>query len=163
MLEALVPNPISVVAGQQFEILRTTGVLSGSMIFNPVVVGPNLFLDDFYNYAAGTVTLRVLQIPSTVVIGADFNGSGFVDGADLAILQMNMGITMGAFPFQGDADGDGDVDGDDFLKWQRQVGRAPTPGSASSSHLSANVPEPAALPLLVLGLLSLAATRRWAR
>ena len=77
------------------------------------------------------------------LIGADFNGDGVVDLADLAILEANIGITMGATPLQGDADRDGDVDGDDFLIWQRTIGPVPAGGFGSNAAL-ANVPEPAA-------------------
>ncbi|MBX3426671.1 MAG: hypothetical protein KF688_13410 [Pirellulales bacterium] len=73
--------------------------------------------------------------------GADFNGSGAVDGTDLGIWKSNFGAAPSAAQAQGDATGDGRVDGADFLAWQRQFG----PGGAI-----ATVPEPAAASLLSL-------------
>ncbi len=71
---------------------------------------------------------------------ADFNQSGTVDSADLAIWQAAYGVNAG-----GDTNSDGDTDGDDFLLWQRQVGTFPL--SASQA-----VPEPTTGLLLMIGI-----------
>jgi hypothetical protein len=52
---------------------------------------------------------------------ADFDGSGAVDGLDLAAWSIGFG-SPGPVHSQGDADEDGDVDGSDFLIWQRELG-----------------------------------------
>jgi hypothetical protein len=109
-------------------------------------------------YTPNSILLGIRSILGAM--GADFNGDGVVDLADLAILEMNIGITMGATPIQGDADGDGDVDGDDFLIWQRTIGPVPPGAGSGSSANLANVPEPACLAMLASGLLALAAIRR---
>jgi parallel beta-helix repeat protein len=74
-------------------------------------------------------------------LAADFDDSGAVDGADLAILLNGFGA--GNSTMQGDADGDHDVDGVDFLTWQRQLGASP--------RLAEAIPEPSAQRLLVAG------------
>jgi parallel beta-helix repeat protein len=53
--------------------------------------------------------------------GADFDSSGVVDAADLAIWTTGFGTTTGAQRDDGDANNDGAVDGGDFLAWQRQL------------------------------------------
>lgn len=77
--------------------------------------------------------------------GADFNGDGIVNGADLLIWQDNYGRTsppdLSAF---GDADGDGDVDGRDFLIIQSRWGM---PGALTGGMVS--VPEPSSMVLLL--------------
>jgi hypothetical protein len=53
---------------------------------------------------------------------ADFNNTGGVNGADLTVWRSSFGVNAGA-----DAEGDGDSDGQDFLAWQRDLGKAPGP------------------------------------
>jgi hypothetical protein len=157
------PSAPTFMAGDAFEILSTAGQLGVFSIQNmpPLTGGLVMFPD--YDLMAGTLTLRVIS-PMTV-IGADFNGDGIVDLADLAILQANLGITMGALPQQGDSDLDGDVDGQDFLRWQGQVGGPGMPGAGfgSSAGFAANVPEPATYALAMCGLLALVVHRRRTR
>jgi hypothetical protein len=76
-------------------------------------------------------------------VPGDFNDSGVVDGADLALWRTNFGSATATFS-QGDADDDDDVDGNDYLVWQRNVGPAPTMSAVSA------VPEPAASLLSLL-------------
>jgi MYXO-CTERM domain-containing protein len=61
----------------------------------------------------------------------DFNGDFLINKADLTKWRNDAGLTNGS-----DADGDGDSDGNDFLIWQRNVGRVdfgltPTPEPTS--------------------------------
>jgi hypothetical protein len=56
---------------------------------------------------------------------ADFDNSGTVNGADLAILRAGFGTNA-----NGDADNDGDTDGADLLIWQRQVGQSAGAGNS---------------------------------
>jgi hypothetical protein len=55
------------------------------------------------------------------LVFADFNNDDDVDGDDLAIWSANNGATDTTHEC-GDANGDGNVDGADWLIWQRQVG-----------------------------------------
>jgi hypothetical protein len=56
---------------------------------------------------------------------SDFNNVGGVNGADLTVWK-------GAYNTNanGDADGDGDSDGNDFIIWQRQVGKSAGEGDS---------------------------------
>lgn len=98
-----------------------------------------------FRLVTGEVLRGSVQYVGTPSFPADFNGSGVVDGADLASWKIGFGKTTGAVKADGDADLDGDVDGADFLTWQRQLG-AGAPAVAA-------VPEPASvLAMTVAGL-----------
>jgi hypothetical protein len=60
----------------------------------------------------------------------DFDGSGTVDGGDLADWQTNFGAANNG----ADADSDGDSDGADFLAWQQTLGQT----STSSGTITGN-------------------------
>jgi hypothetical protein len=78
--------------------------------------------------------------PPTSFNPADFNHSGSVNSADLAVWKGAYGANL-----NGNADGDSDTDGNDFLIWQRQL------GAASSVTAAASIPEPATAALLFFG------------
>jgi hypothetical protein len=175
-------SPGELEVGDTFEIMSVAGDLGGVDQTDPLRPKPDLTLPpvfqeveilpslSFFGLPADAVMIPIFTQNSILlgirsiagIIGADFNGDGFVDLADLAILQANIGITMGATPLQGDADLDGDVDGDDFLLWQMQIGPIPAAGFGSNASLG-NVPEPNGLAALCAGLLALAAARRRTR
>ena len=92
------------------------------------------------------------------VYAADFDGNGYVDGADLAQWKLSMaaGIPSGATKNQGDANLDGAVDGADFLVWQREFGL----GTTSMQSAANAVPEPDATVLMTLALTKLVLRRR---
>lgn len=98
------------------------------------------------------------RITITEGLTADFDGDDDVDLADLAGWSAHAETSSAATPGDGDADRDGDVDGDDFLTWQRQLGRSVDSG-LSIAAVQVAVPEPASM-LLVMGLLALVG-RRW--
>ncbi|MEM8947593.1 MAG: dockerin type I domain-containing protein, partial [Planctomycetota bacterium] len=86
------------------------------------------------DYSATEVTL-------SVIFGADFDGSGLVDGADYLIWQRGIGQSGQLDNSAGDADGNGVVDADDLAIWRSQLGTNPNaPTSAAVA-----VPEPNAL------------------
>jgi len=87
--------------------------------------------------------------------GANFDGLGVVDGADLAIWKTNFGT--GTTQPQGDADGDGDVDGNDLMVWQRQLGTTPATAAAAA------VPEPAGSVIAFVSAAAVAGFRRRVR
>ncbi|MBA3482528.1 MAG: autotransporter-associated beta strand repeat-containing protein [Pirellulales bacterium] len=101
-------------------------------------------------FFTGTGLLQVTTMEAAPIPG-DFDGNGFVDGADLAQWR-------GDFRAAGsDADADGDSDGNDFLIWQRNLGAGTPPPSTPAARA---VPEPASWALCVLGIAAAAADRR---
>ncbi len=98
-----------------------------------------------------SVTVSEIEFPGGPSLVGDFNGDGFVDGADLAIWTANYGLQEGATVSAGDANGDGVVDGTDFLVWQQNL---------SGSGAASAVPEPHGGVLAATALLTAA---RWKR
>ncbi|MBX3433670.1 MAG: matrixin family metalloprotease [Pirellulales bacterium] len=114
---------------------------------------------DYYIRIRGTQDLNqfyrldlAVSAPETTS-PADFDASGQVDAADLAIWQSGFGASgpSGA----GDATGDGVIDGADFLQWQREF----TP-AAAGEYAAAAVSEPAGHLLLAMGLSAVALRRQ---
>lgn len=81
---------------------------------------------------AGTLVATRLNPPAS--IPGDFTNNGVVDGADLTQWRGSFGVNGNS-----NADGDSDSDGNDFLIWQRNVGRT------SATAAVGAVPEPAAV------------------
>jgi hypothetical protein len=80
------------------------------------------------------------------ILNANFNESGGVDAADLALWKAHFGDNcLDAAHLHGNANGDDVVDGHDFLLWQRQLGTSPA---------VAAVPEPATAALIAAALSS---------
>jgi hypothetical protein len=130
--------------------VSTVGISSGryDLLLNPPSTGPTQFPG-----ATTTLVNGWIQIGSPPT--ADFNGDGYVTGADLSAWRSWFGLGSTATKSQGDADGDQDVDGADFLAWQRQVSSPP------ASVAAAPLPEPsAAMGLLILAAGALASSRR---
>ena len=62
---------------------------------------------------------------------ADYNNNGTVDQADLGTWETAFETTSA-----GDGDSDGDSDGQDFLRWQSNLGKTSAPGSTWQSFLA---------------------------
>jgi hypothetical protein len=108
---------------------------------------------------SGAVTTKPAlygTIAPTVSPG-NFNETGPVDGADLAVWRAGFGTATGAVHTTGDANGDGDADGSDFLAWQRDF------GAALSTPAGAGVPEPSATLLAMAGATAIGAAARRGR
>jgi hypothetical protein len=81
-------------------------------------------------------------VQASATANADFNGDGFVDGADFVLWQRGLGMTA-ASASSGDANGDQTVDAADFAIWKNQF--ATTPAASA-------VPEPGIAILLTLAI-----------
>lgn len=127
-------------AGTSFTLL--TGLRTGEFAAVNLPTTPGLQWSLAYN--ADSVVATVLA-----GLTADFNSSGTVDGADLAVWASAYGGGAGA-----DANADGQSDGADFLQWQQQR----TAGAAAS--FAAAVPEPATFVLAAAALTPLLVRRR---
>jgi hypothetical protein len=127
-------------AGDTFEVLEADGGITGdfSTFTAPSISG---FTFD-YTLTANSV---IINVAAGFVFSADFNGDGFVDGADLAIWRMNIGLTP-ATAADGDANGDGVVDGADYLIWSTTLGPVPATPVASA------VPEPGAAGMALVAM-----------
>jgi hypothetical protein len=160
-------NAATLVDGTSFEIISFGGDIGGVDFTNPLRPAVDLDADPLFtsfSYSlsgvlpAGLVLMPQFLLNSVAVVvesigsssGPDFNGDGVVDQLDLAIWQMNKGITMGATVLQGDANGDGAVDGEDYLIWLDQFTMGPGAGGGSGDG-SGTVPEPTGLVMLAIG------------
>lgn len=133
------------IIGDSFRILSADSVTG---MFAPEI-SPSISGIDFdIIYNASEVLVNVI---GGFIFSADFDGSGFIDDADLAIWAANLG---GPGP-AGDANGDGVVNNADFLIWQEQNGM-PAPAEAAL----AAVPEPTSALLLLMGTAFLVRRRR---
>jgi autotransporter-associated beta strand protein len=102
----------------------------------------------------GTGKLFVAAFVGTPLAG-DFNEDGIVDSSDLAVWSANYGLSEGAAHIQGDANGDSMVDGSDYQIWQSQLSRPP-----ASATVSAPVPEPSTVLMVVVAGLGLSTRNR---
>jgi hypothetical protein len=84
----------------------------------------------------------------------DFNGNGAFDGGDFLVWQRGVGRMVTGLPIHGDANGDGTVNGADLDVWKGNYGS--TPAVAVSSV----VPEPSALAIAAMALLTALSRRR---
>ncbi|BBO33678.1 endonuclease [Lacipirellula parvula] len=111
------------------------------------------FSDENLSGAAslGAMSLTLSGVVSAAPVdNADFNGDGFVDGADF--LSWQRGFGGSASLATGDANGDGLVDAADLVIWQTQFGAGGSP--------LASVPEPTACCLALAAGLAVTAVRR---
>ncbi len=106
------------------------------------------------NWRALLDELLTNLVGSTPTFGADFDGDGDVDNADLTNWQTGYGIASSAGHLDGDANSDRIVDGNDFLIWQQQFGNGVPPLAVSQS-----VPEPTSLLLLSIGVFTVRVRR----
>jgi hypothetical protein len=118
-------------AGDSFDILDWDSVSSAFTSINlPELAG--LAWDTSQLYSTG-----VLVVVAPVLLEADFDEDGDVDGFDLSRWRKGFGAVGSATHMQGDADGDADVDGADFLAWQRQLGSLTTAAATAPVTLEA--------------------------
>jgi hypothetical protein len=134
---------LAVTADRRFDFAEVYRLTSASP--NPVrVADVAIDLLNAFHYTMPAMSVTTLVLRS--YLDGDFDKSGEVDGADLALWQANAGLTGGATFGQGDNDRDGDVDGADLVAWQRNLGARAATASAAS------VPEPAAVAILAVAI-----------
>lgn len=146
ILEVSEISGFSPASGDSFTILSAQGGVSGEFsTLNLPTLGQGMW---FVDYAPTEISL-------SVILGADFDGSGLVDARDFLILQRGLGLSGQVDNSNGDADGNGVVDQFDLEIWEAQYGTAPTTLAAVIS----TVPEPAGAALILLGTCCLAMYR----
>lgn len=127
-------------APNQSEVDRYQGYVNdGTLTADDGSDVPTIYLDD-----------SMIKI---CALDADFDGDCDTDTDDLATWQANYGMTglAGELKAIGDADNDGDVDGADFLELQIEFGVGVDPDPLGTVT---NIPEPAAIHLLLIGSLA---------
>jgi hypothetical protein len=130
-------------SGQEFSIggANTTGGPPGS--FGRAVNG---LIDEV---RLSKAALEPTEFLNALLLDADFNNSGSIDGADFLNWQRNFPTNGGATRQMGDADGDGNVLAGDLAIWQSQY------GDVTVSSVVVAVPEVSTFVLTVIGFLGL--------
>ncbi|MEM6330176.1 MAG: dockerin type I domain-containing protein, partial [Planctomycetota bacterium] len=151
-----------VVDGSSYDLITVAGTVTddGLMTLSlPTAPAGLAFVPRVFDplFDAQKYILDVVAV-SPMVVGADFNGDGMVDAADVAIWVQFNGLQSGATGLLGDADGDGDVDARDGQILNMQLGGPPVVTGALLAGFT--VPEPSAAVLMMLSLATAAVRRR---
>lgn len=102
--------------GDSFTVLNAAGGVSGefAVLDLPTLSGMQWYVE----YSSLSVTLNV-------ILGADFNADGSINGADYLVWQRGLGSIGQTDNSLGDADGNGVVDSQDLSIWRDQFGTSP--------------------------------------
>jgi hypothetical protein len=100
------------------------------------------------DYSPFSATLSVIA----KVFTADADGNGIVDGADLLVIQRDLGKMV---PTAGDITGDNRVDGLDIAKWREDFGTVIGGATMAVAAAIGTVPEPGAATLALAAVLAL--------
>jgi hypothetical protein len=97
--------------------------------------------------------VRLANLSPATVLTGDYNDNGTVDAADYALWRNNLDTSF-ALPNEGATPGM--VTQEDYTAWRTNFGAASAPGAASA----AAVPEPNAMLLGLVAIITLVAARR---
>ena len=119
------------------------GLEPGDSSYSTSLIAPNaseyLFWDDLHPTATVHSILAARALALVDGVAGDFNADALVDAADLALWQMNFGVSGSGARVLGDANADQTIDGADFLLWQQNA----------TNVAITSVPEPQAWLLIV--------------
>ncbi|MCA9234417.1 MAG: sulfatase-like hydrolase/transferase [Planctomycetales bacterium] len=115
--------------GDSYDLLFASAGVSGR--FDSIALPDAGQFEWLVEYEANAVN-------ATLILGADFNDDGAVNGADFLIWQRGLGQTGQTSNANGDADGNGVVDQNDLRIWSSQYGTTPVAGVTTLGA----VPEP---------------------
>lgn len=151
LLQPLAPGGFVPMVGDRFEVLTTTGTITGQFASELLPMHmPNYQLDWDVDIGTSSVTL---ELTAVTPLSGDYNGNGIVDAADYTVWRDSRSSTGTGLP--ADGDGNGVIDSGDYLVWRNNFGAVPAgPGFSST------VPEPAGWISGVVCLLGLAYGRR---
>lgn len=102
--------------------------------------------------SAGSFLVDEMVLRKLGTVPGDYNGDGLVDAADYVLWRDTKGSMVDAGT-GADGDGSGTVDEGDYQFWVNNFGTSG--GSGAASGLGTNVPEPAAILLMVAGVVTL--------
>ena len=142
--------------GQQFTILAARQLLDNGL----ELVGSAADYFDMF-VVSGLLGRVVLQFRGgDFTLPGDYNDDGTVDAADYVVWRKTEGQTGAGLA--ADGDGNGEVDAGDYALWRAYFGATAANGPALSSAepLSATVPEPATLTLIILSAFAVSLRRR---
>jgi hypothetical protein len=148
--------------GDQFTLISASNGISGAFenaASLRSIAGGSL-VDWSLSSGANDAILEVTAI--TTLVDGDYNGDGLVGAADYTVWR----DTLGGINLAADGNRDGAVDGLDYDVWKAHFGDvAPGAGSGSAgaSPSQVGVPEPASLPLFLIGGVLLCGRLRSAR
>ncbi|MEM1186822.1 MAG: hypothetical protein AAGI53_17690 [Planctomycetota bacterium] len=117
--------------------------------------------EDLPGETSGTLTVDLIGEVIAALLEGDYNGDGFVDGADYTFWANRFGGTT-PDDLLADGNGDGFVDGADYTYWANRFGNTSnlTLDEINELFSPIAVPEPAVISLLVLLGLPYATRRR---
>ena len=126
--------------------------LGGGSAF-PNIAGLNLLVEELNAAFDGGHVSPWARTYLRVAAGitGDYNFNGIVDAADFVVWRKNLNHSV---TLNGDTTPDM-VNAQDYTEWRTNFGRTSTSGAALTS-----VPEPASVPLLLLGMLAACSRRR---
>jgi hypothetical protein len=137
--------------GDTFDILDWGTLVGSFAAINLPTLGAGLAWDQSMLLTDGI--LGIISAPSG--LAGDFNGDGVVDAADYTVWRDNLGATDESAFAMGSGTGDNMIDAADYALWRSNFG-----STAAALTQAANVPEPTALLLAVIGGLVAAGVRR---
>ena len=122
----------------------------GSDGYNPLITDLQFTSRWEANYTVSNVWVgdAASILPPTLSSQGDYNRDGNVDAADYVVWRKTLGASGAGMA--ADGNGNNQIDAGDLSVWRAHVGLAVTAAGAGSATLSATVPEPTGLVLLLI-------------
>ena len=134
---------------ETLSLLQGTVPANGQLTFAVTGYGDDNFLGEHIQDAVYALELSINGVPTP----GDYNQNGTVDAADYTLWRDNLGAPAGALP--NDVDG-GIIGQPQYDTWKANFGATGGASSGSPADTIANVPEPASLTFVAIGLVMLA-------
>jgi hypothetical protein len=122
----------------------------GSASFNPMITDLQFTIQSVANYTVSNVWIggAASMLPPTLTSQGDFNHDGQVTTADYIVWRKTFG--MSGVGLAADGNGNNQIDAGDLSVWRAHSGLAVTGAGTGATTLSATVPEPGGLVLLLI-------------
>ena len=151
---------IAAANGRTNQTIHVSKALSSWTLLDPNSNWFSMYIALAGNWGSGTATVffdnfRLINL--TAPLTGDFNHSGSVDAADYTIWRNTFGSKT---DLRADANLNGVVDVGDYGLWKSNFGATGPLGTSAASVHGSPIPEPAAVALALIGMLTLANLRR---